>query len=75
MPTLRELRVKRNWRQKDLAGAAGLGHQTVWRAESGLAINEGTAQALCLALNVSLEEVAGIKLYSAVQVRNRRALQ
>lgn len=75
MLTLRELRVKRDWTQDELAGFAGVGPQTVWRAEAGRAINKKTARALCKALEVSLEDVSGLNLYSAVQAHNKGVLR
>lgn len=75
MATIRELRLKQDISQGTLAVLAGVGSQTIWRAEAGQAIRKSNALAICQALNVSLEEVEGIKLFSAVQAQNRKREQ
>lgn len=72
MPTIRDLRLRRDWPQSYLAFLSGVGTQTIWRAEAGRPIRKVNALAICKALEVALDQVEGIELYSAVQTQNRR---
>lgn len=71
MPTIRELRLKHGWSREYLAVSAGVGSQTVSRAEAGEAIRKANALAICRALGVGLDQVEGLNLFSAVHVQNR----
>ena len=72
MPTIRDLRLKRGWSREYLAVSAGVGSNTIARAEAGEAIRKANAIAICNALGVALDQVEGISLFSAVQAQNRR---
>jgi len=76
MPTIRELRLKRGLSREALAVSAGVGTQTVMRAEKGAGIRKASALAICRALDVSLEQVSGLVTFSAVNAaENRRRAQ
>lgn len=74
MPSIRELRVRRDISQETLARSANVGSQTIWRAEAGRPIRRESALAICQALGVSLSQVEGLQLFSAVQSQNRKRL-
>ena len=57
MPTLRELRVRQDLSQSQLAVLAGVGEQTIWRAEAGRAIKREIARAICQALGTEPDQV------------------
>ena len=72
MPTIRELRLRQGMSQEALAVSAGVGSQTVRRAENGGAIRKISALAICRVLNVSLDQVEGLSVLSAAQWQNRK---
>lgn len=74
MPNIRELRVRQDLSQSALAALAGVSKQTIFRAEAGRPIHRVVAQAICQALQVSLDQVEGINLFSAVQAHNRKRM-
>lgn len=48
----------RQWSQRQLAEAAGVGIITVWRAENGKALRPAMLKAIALALGTTYEELA-----------------
>lgn len=55
--TIRTLRLRRHWRQSDLADAAGISRATIWRIERGHlgSLSLDTIRTVCAALEIRLD--------------------
>lgn len=61
---VRKERLRRNWKQQQLADFAGIGLSTVERVEAGKPIGLDTVQKLCACLGKSAEELGLFKVQS-----------
>lgn len=75
MPSARELRVKLDIPQEELAKRAGVSYRTIHRWEKGEAVRRDIALKIAGALGVDLDTISGVNLYSAVQARNKGVLR
>lgn len=74
MPTARELRLRLNISQEELARRVDVSYRTIHRWENGEPVRENIAKRISRALGVSLDEISGVTLSAAaVQARNKEA--
>jgi len=71
MMTLEEARLQRDLSQGQLAKLAGVSRESVNHAENGRAIHKKSFSAICLALEVSPDEIIGVAIYNPY-ARKRR---
>jgi transcriptional regulator with XRE-family HTH domain len=72
MPTPYEIRVSKDLTQAYVAEKAGLSIATISRMENGQRITKDNLKKVCQVLEVSIEDVTGVNVYSAVQSAAKR---
>lgn len=57
MPTIKELRTRRNWTQTQLAIKAHVSYPIIWKLETGQRVSRNSLARVCEVLGVKEEEI------------------